>query len=276
MQKLHAPTKLAQYHENLQSNCSACTGLCCTLLYFAKDDGFPYDKPAGEPCRNLAPNWQCMIHDDLRQKGCRGCTSYECLGAGQRTVAMCQQAEKKQDVVDDISLAQVFERLRCLHLMWWYLEEVSCLLPAQSLWHQAEDLLQKTKEMTQSDVDTLLKLDITEHQMEVNKILHNCWESVQSLCEKRGAKKRWDYVEKCLKGKNLCGHDFAMSLLIAADFSECSFYGANLLGADLRDCNLKGSDLSECVFLIQPQINAARGDKNTLLPARLKRPGHWR
>jgi hypothetical protein len=44
---------------------------------------FASDKPAGTPCPNLAPDFSCGIHDRLRRRGFRGCTVFDCFGAGQ-------------------------------------------------------------------------------------------------------------------------------------------------------------------------------------------------
>ncbi|NDK01928.1 Pentapeptide repeat-containing protein [Bacillus subtilis subsp. subtilis] len=51
---------------------------------YAKSADFAFDKDGGTPCRNLQSNYQCSIHKDLREKGFRGCSAYECFGAGQK------------------------------------------------------------------------------------------------------------------------------------------------------------------------------------------------
>ena len=50
---------------------------------------------------------------------------------------------------------------------------------------------------------------------------------------------------------------------------------ADLLGADLRDADLRGARLTDALFLAQTQVNSARGDEATELPAGLTRPSHW-
>ncbi|WP_435798157.1 pentapeptide repeat-containing protein [Streptomyces decoyicus] len=50
---------------------------------------------------------------------------------------------------------------------------------------------------------------------------------------------------------------------------------ADLIGADLRDADLGGADLTGALFLTQAQLNAAKGDAATRLPAALSRPAHW-
>jgi uncharacterized protein YjbI with pentapeptide repeats len=50
---------------------------------------------------------------------------------------------------------------------------------------------------------------------------------------------------------------------------------ADLIGADLRDADLSAADLSDSLFLIQSQLDAAKGDTRTKLPPSLTRPAHW-
>jgi len=73
----------------------------------------------------------------------------------------------------------------------------------------------------------------------------------------------------------LCGADLRGTYLIAADLRGCDLSGVDLLGADLRDARLEGADLSKALFLTQMQVNAAKGDAATDLPALLTRPEHW-
>ena len=63
--------------------------------------------------------------------------------------------------------------------------------------------------------------------------------------------------------------------LMAADLRGADLTDADLLGADLRDADLRGADLARALFLTQPQLNGARGDDRTSIPARLARPAGW-
>lgn len=69
----------------LAADCSRCAALCCVALAFDASSQFPFDKAAGEPCRNLDVCGLCKIHDDLKSKGYGGCISFHCHGAGPRT-----------------------------------------------------------------------------------------------------------------------------------------------------------------------------------------------
>jgi uncharacterized protein YjbI with pentapeptide repeats len=50
---------------------------------------------------------------------------------------------------------------------------------------------------------------------------------------------------------------------------------ADLTGADLRGADLRGADLSDSIFVTQSQLDAAKGDLDTMLPPSLTRPTHW-
>ncbi|MDD9205187.1 hypothetical protein PU560_01750, partial [Georgenia sp. 10Sc9-8] len=43
----------------------------------------------------------------------------------------------------------------------------------------------------------------------------------------------------------------------------------------LRAARLDGADLSAALFVTQSQLEAARGDHRTMVPAFLRRPLHW-
>lgn len=62
---------------NLRADCGNCFGLCCVALPYAKSADFAFDKDGGTPCRNLQSNYLCGIHNNLRDKGFRGCSAYE-------------------------------------------------------------------------------------------------------------------------------------------------------------------------------------------------------
>ena len=70
--------------KELRVDCKKCFGLCCIALYFSASEGFPTNKDAGKPCINLQSDFTCSVHQNLRKKGLKGCTAYDCFGAGQK------------------------------------------------------------------------------------------------------------------------------------------------------------------------------------------------
>jgi Pentapeptide repeats (8 copies) len=78
-----------------------------------------------------------------------------------------------------------------------------------------------------------------------------------------------------LRGANL-GRAFLYEANLAeADFRGAHLWRANFLFAHLYKANLSGVDLQEVSGLSQDQIESARGDGSTKLPASLTRPVHW-
>ena len=79
--------------ESLQADCQNCFGLCCTALNIVASSDFAINKPAGSPCPNLRDNYSCHIHSQLRETGFKGCTVFDCLGAGQQVSQVTFQGQ---------------------------------------------------------------------------------------------------------------------------------------------------------------------------------------
>lgn len=249
----------------LTSDCSRCRGLCCVGLYFSAADGFPVDKDAGVRCAHLLPDCRCDIHSELEGRGMKGCMAFDCLGAGQRVVAGggtgAEQAER-------------FPAVWRFHQTLWYLHEALCLLPAEPIWSKLESLLDEGDYEAPA---TAVPCDLDGYEARASVLLHRAWSLTREAVGRAApAGDRGDFLGKDFKRADLSGADFAMALLIAANLSGCKLYGANLLGADLRDADIRDADLSESLFLTQAQVNSARGDRTTILPAALCRPESWR
>ena len=109
---------------NLKIDCEKCFGFCCSALYFAKAEGFPEDKVAGKPCMNLKEDFKCKIHKSLSKKGVKGCTTFECFGAGQKIAQDTYKGESWLDNKEKASeMFDAFVKMMQLHEMLWYLAE---------------------------------------------------------------------------------------------------------------------------------------------------------
>lgn len=71
---------------------------------------------------------------------------------------------------------------------------------------------------------------------------------------------------------DLIGANLRGACLIAADLRGTDLSGTDFIGADFRDADIKEADLTRSAFLTQAQVNVAKGDTSTKLPARLTRP----
>ena len=248
----------------LRPDCRSCAALCCTLLGFVRSADFPVDKPAGEPCTELRPDAMCRIHDQLRTRGYRGCTVFECFGAGQRVTA---------DGHPDPAAA--FAAVRRLHEARWYLAEVDdrtwdqeLLDRSAALQARAEALVDRAGSGSEDVLDA------------VRSLLRDLSDEVRSRYAAADDRTPLRAAGADLAGQDLRDRDTVAALLrnatlIGADLRDTDLAGADLLGADLRDARLHGADLSAALFLTQPQVNAADGSDTTALPPWLDRPAHW-
>ncbi|HZG14822.1 MAG TPA: pentapeptide repeat-containing protein [Candidatus Bathyarchaeia archaeon] len=271
---------------HLQADCENCFGLCCVALPYAASIDFAMDKNAGQPCHHLKTDFRCSVHNDLRQIGYRGCTVYDCFGAGQK-VSQATFAGKDWRMVPE-SAAQMFEVFPLmwqLHELLWYLHEALTLQAAHPIHAALKQALAETERLTHLDPDALLKLDIAAHRASVNELLLKASELVRAAemnrSQKGDSRRRKTYgrgadlIGAKLKGADLRGANLRGAYLIAADLREADLRRADLIGADFRDADIRGADLTDSIFLTQAQINAAKGDASTKLPSSLTRPPHW-
>jgi uncharacterized protein YjbI with pentapeptide repeats len=261
-------------HGALRADCERCFGLCCVAPAFFASADFAIDKPDGQPCPNLQPDFRCGIHARLRERGFPGCAVYDCFGAGQQVAQVTFHGEdwRRTPRIAGRMFA-AFEVMRPLHEALWYLTEALTLEAARSLHLEVGATLEETRRLTRLDPDGLLAVDVAAHRRDVDALLARASELV------RGAGRR-DHREADLAGADLRaaglrGADLRGALLIGADLRGADLRRADLFGADLRGANLGAADLRGAIFLTPPQVAAARGDAGTRLPATLRRPGHW-
>lgn len=268
------------YEENikeLKAHCEKCFGLCCIALYFSASEGFPTNKEAGKPCINLQPDFTCAVHKNLRNKGLKGCTAYDCLGAGQKIAQVTFSGHDWRNEPECAKkMFDAFLIMRQLHEMLWYLTEASTLQKDNHMKEDINSLLDDTKNLTLLDADSLLALDIETHRTKVNMLLKNTSELVRSKVHRNTSSHRMDYFGSDLRKTNLRGADLRGSCLIAANLRGVDLSFADLIGADLRDADLSGANLSNSIFLTQAQINTAKGDSHTKLPRMVVRPSYWK
>jgi uncharacterized protein YjbI with pentapeptide repeats len=161
---------------------------------------------------------------------------------------------------------EVFPIMRDLHELLWYLTEALTLQSAHPLHDELSLALSETERLTHNSPDALMELDVAAHRRDVNALLLRTSELVRA--EVRHKKK--DH-----RGADLIGAKLKGAYLIGADLRGSDLRMADLLGADFRDADLRGSDLTGSIFLIQSQLDAAKGDTETKLPPSLTRPKHW-
>jgi hypothetical protein len=261
----------------LRADCARCFGLCCVAPAFSASADFAIDKPAGHPCPHLQADFRCGIHHDLRHQGFPGCAAYDCFGAGQQ---VCQVTfggrDWRQDPRTAAQMYQVFTIMRQLHELLWYLAAALALPPVGPVHAELRRALEATWALTRSPADALPGLDTGQHRQRVNALLQHASELARSRVpdpklEGRGA----DFTSADLAGADLTGANLRGARLLGADLSRADLSLADLTGADLRAADLRGANLASSLFLIQSQLDAARGDHRTQVPSGLTRPAHW-
>lgn len=236
------------------------------LLPYSANAGFGADKVGGTPCVNLADDDRCTIHADLRETGWKGCTIFECFGAGQQVSQVSYQGRSWRDPsVNRGEMAAVFSAMRVIHEMLFHLEEALERQPGNASALKVRQHLEGVGNLPPEDV---LALDIDDLVEEVGQVLREVSADVRG---EEGTSRR-NLMGRDLRRAGLADANLRGAHLIAADLRGVDLGLADLLGADLRDAKLHGANLSRSLFLTQPQLNAALGDADTKIPARLRHP----
>lgn len=266
---------LVDLRRGLSADCGACTGLCCVAPAFTASADFAIDKPAGTPCPNLGGDSSCGIHDRLRPAGFPGCATFDCFGAGQRTVQAHAGSDWRDGPEAAAAVFTSFTVLRQLHELLWHLAEALVLAPGAGLREQVADARSAVRALAALPPEELAGVDASAQRHAVGPLLERVSLLVRAEDglgpEHRGA----DLVGARLRGADLRGASLRGAHLIGADLRGADLERADLLGADLRAADVRGARLAGAIFLTQPQLDAARGDASTTVPASLQRPGRW-
>lgn len=264
--------------EDYKADCENCFGLCCVALPYAKSADFAFNKDGGKPCKNLQKDYRCRIHSDLRKKGFKGCTVYECFGAGQKVSQVTFRGKNWQEHPEEAQVMfEVFPKMQQLYEMLYYLKEALGLEEARPYLTQLKKAMLETERLTELSPTAILELDIPRHRMDVSDLLLKISEDVRSKIKRKTTKvtKTMGLIGANLKGADLRGSNFRGALLIAADLRKADLRSSDFIGADLRNADLRGANLTGSIFLTQAQVNAAKGDIHTKLPPQLNIPHHW-
>src|SRR5665648_75731 len=150
---------------SLRADCESCFALCCVAPAFSASADFAINKPAGQACPNLQADFRCDIHTCLRQQGFRGCTVYDCFGAGQRVsqVTFGGQAWRRAPRTAQ-QMFEVFPIMRERHELSWYLPEALTLQVARPLRGELRRALEETERLTGQSPDDLRELDVVAHR----------------------------------------------------------------------------------------------------------------
>jgi uncharacterized protein YjbI with pentapeptide repeats len=268
----------------LRADCTNCFALCCAALAFQRSADFAIDKPAGEPCVNLETDFRCGIHNRLRPSGFKGCTVFDCFGAGQKVSQSTYQGVSwRERPSGRAEMFAVFPIMRDLHELLWYLEECRSLQLERELATEIQFTHAAIVALLELTPNAILDLHLNSHRAVAAELFGRVSDEVRSRVARpwrkatatREVAPRANLMGKSFAELNLRGADLRGALLIAADLRGSDLTAANLIGADLRDAQLHGTHLADALFLTQQQVNAAHGDTTTTLPTAVTRPSHW-
>lgn len=269
---------MTTYHERraaLRADCTRCHALCCVVPGFSRSSDFAIDKPAGRPCPNLQGDFRCGVHTELRVLGFSGCTVYDCLGAGQHVTQVVLGGHDWRTSADTAdAIAEVFPVVRDLFELLRYVAEAASFPRATEVHGTLEEAYAGIEALTDAPVAELRELDVDVLRGTVNPLLLRASELQRSGlggADHRGA----DLSGRALRGADLRGASLRGALLLGADLRGADLRDADVIGADLRGADLRGADLRGALFLLDPQLVAARGDAATRLSAYHGRPAHW-
>jgi hypothetical protein len=259
----------------LRADCGSCAGLCCVVPAFAASTDFAIDKPSGVPCPHLATEgFGCTIHAELPERGFRGCTVYDCFGAGQRVVQQ-QYAGRDWRASPEVRAAMFadFEVVERLHELLWYLADALSRSLSRSLPRPLVAELEGLRDAVEAAAAAPGGVEVTTLQLRADPLLGEA-----SAHVRRPAGASWrgrDLAGRDLRGDDLVASDLRGSVLIGADLRGADLSEADLLGADLRGADVRGADLAGALFLTRFQVAAAHGDRSTRLTDVLEAPERW-
>src|SRR5262249_43228460 len=148
--------------------------------------------------------------------------------------------------------------------------------PARPLHAELSRALDDTERLTRGSPDSLAALNVGTHRQEINALLVRASELARAgagppQANLAGAR----LTRQSPPGPHPRGARLRGTHLTGADLTGADLRMADLTGADLRGADLSGADLSTSIFLAQSQLDAAKGDQATRLPASRTRPAHW-
>ena len=170
----------------------------------------------------------------------------------------------------------VFAIMRDLHELLWYLNAALALPAAHTLFDELRQALTTLENLTHGHAQALKALDVSAQRQSVNLLLLRASELVRAEVQQKKKEYRgMDLVRANFKGADLRGANLRGACLIGANLRDADLQLADLLGADLRDADLRGAKLRQGLFLLQSQLDSARGNHTTTLPSSLMYPIHW-
>ena len=150
--------------------------------------------------------FKCSIHKNLRGKGYKGCTVFECFGAGQKISQVTFNGiDWRKDAKHARKMYDAFPVMHQLHEMLWYLNEAILLKATQSIHKELSKAIEETERLSNLNADELMKVNIPLHRAEVNILLLETselvWKEMNTARKKRIIHRGADLMGANLKRK---------------------------------------------------------------------------
>ncbi|MDL5376548.1 pentapeptide repeat-containing protein [Exiguobacterium mexicanum] len=242
------------------------------------------DKPAGQPCVHLADSYACNIHSELRERGFKGCTVYDCLGAGQFVSQVTFHGRSWRE--DDVDGARMFATVPIMNQVHELLLYITDILTREIPEHDArllETLLEELLAFRELAPEQLTGTALMAFRQQARPLFVRLSQHIRVEGLKQDDLKltsRHEQDRADLIGRNLSRHDvrgtcYRGALLIGANLRGQDLSYVDFMGADVRDLDVRGAVLTDGLFLTQMQVNAMNGDRQTRLAPVYTRPSHW-
>lgn len=108
----------------------------------------------------------------LEEKGYKGCTVFECFGAGQKISQVTFNGiDWRKDAKHARKMYDAFPIMHQLHEILWYLNEAILLTATQPIHKELSKAIEETDRLSNLNADELMKVNIPLHRAEVNVLL---------------------------------------------------------------------------------------------------------
>lgn len=275
---------LIMLRESLRPDCANCFGLCCVAFHYLKSEDFPINKPAGQPCVHLADSYTCTIHSELRERGFKGCTVYDCLGAGQFVSQVTFGGESWQEQENSGTLMfTVLPIVTQVHELLFYISDMLDRSIPKREAHPLRRLLDELLIFRELPPEQMTGMALMTFRQQARPLFIRLSQNIRSGgLERVGLTltSRHEQDRADLIGKNLTRHDvrgtcYRGALLIGANLRGQDLSYVDFMGADVRGLDVRAAVLTESLFLTQMQVNSMNGDRHTILAPAYTRPSHW-
>lgn len=247
---------------SLVADCSRCAALCCVALPYAASADFAATKNAGVPCAHLDAGFGCSIHAELGATGWRGCTVFDCAGAGQQTVQYTfggRDWRSDPGIADDMFM--VFTQLLVVHEALGYLQQCLGRLPEGDVRAQAGRLADELSTLGRASADALLAWDAGRERARIGVVLGRASALIRAGApggDVVAVERRNSLIGADLRDLDLVRADLRGTVLLGADLRGADLTDADLLGADLRGADLRGARIEDALFTTRRQLASAR------------------